>query len=349
MDMAKYFDTLSLDSLRTLCISIGAPQDLLNVLDLYAKLDRLLFVNSCPFGLRLTGDFACGIPQGCPLACTFANIAGGCLEHFLQQQGADTGTSYLDDRIFMSDSADELEFTLHHVELFDNFLGVRRNPDKCHYAIFGAHSPEATPMGPQLASIPFCKSSFPYLGVDIAVGCKAPKTLAKARIKDFATRASLARSLCSKQRHWAIADACSSLWLPAGSRFSSSELETLHSWAAAGMRPRHKTHGQTILRARHMEHLATFGAHATSPPIVAIYSIVLQIHRQLKLSLLDKEVWEQLWVDRHRVINGPMALLRNSLDKWPIDWVAPFVLKTDTLQLDFSDNAVISGKGKHNW
>ena len=97
-----------------------------------------------------------------------------------------------------------------------------------------------------------------------------------------------------------------------------------------------------------MEHLATFGAHATSPPIAAIYSIVLQIHRQLKLNLLDMEVWERLWVDRHKVINGPMALLRNSLDKWPIDWVAPYVLKTDTLQFDFSDDAVIAGKGKHN-
>ena len=73
MDLSKCFDYLCLASLNDVCNHIVFDAGAVAIAN-YAKLRRVLFVDSQPTDVVLAGDSTRGIPQGCPIACALCNL-----------------------------------------------------------------------------------------------------------------------------------------------------------------------------------------------------------------------------------------------------------------------------------
>ena len=74
LDQSKFFDTLSLPKLKEFCRRAGLQQAEY-ILEVYCGLGRQLWIDGAPTSSVLQSENACGIPQGFPAACFFANAS----------------------------------------------------------------------------------------------------------------------------------------------------------------------------------------------------------------------------------------------------------------------------------
>ena len=71
---SKYFDRLSLDLLQEFGEQAGI-ESVKMIIQNYNRMSRHVFVDGSPTTCVLEGSDECGIPQGCPVSCVFANVA----------------------------------------------------------------------------------------------------------------------------------------------------------------------------------------------------------------------------------------------------------------------------------
>ena len=121
--------------------------------------------------------------------------------------------TYLDDRLAIVGSWQEMQTILDVTNTLDKALGPVLNFGKCHRAVFckkGRPKPP-TPQG-LLANIRVSRS-FRYLGVDIVSDGNAARKVALRRTRDFSDRCGFIRILKRHQRGVLVADAKAALWL----------------------------------------------------------------------------------------------------------------------------------------
>ena len=304
-DMEKYFDRLLLPTLRELARMAKLDPSLFAVLDLYSSLRRQIFLDGCPTQFILSGAGSCGVPQGCPLACFFTNLVAAALDAHMRLVPGVELITYLDDRIFFASSSDVLEQALSSARVFDVACGCSCNLSKSCYACLNS---QPGLLGAILRGMPRARSSFPYLGIDVLVGGRAARPLAKQRFQSFLQRCALVSHLPSSQRSACTADAVASLWLSAGSLYTVSEFAKMSSAAAAALRPSTKRRGLVMLRSRVVEHLVGGRFHRTYPPAAAMYDVSKQVSRLLVSERLSRPFWDQLWQARLTAVSSPLVV-----------------------------------------
>ena len=307
-DMEKYFDRLLLPSLRQLATTARLPPSILAVLDLYANLRRHVFLDGSPTQFVPFGPNSCGVPQGCPLACLFTNLASAALAEYLASTDPDVELfSYLDDRVYFASPHSLLEGALARARDFDLPCGCTCNTGKSFYACFRSRPLR---LGPILASMQRARSSFACLGIDIVVRGVGSRKRAKDRVAAFTQRCSLVSVLPAAQRPLCTADAFASLWCSAGSTYTMSEFSRLTSAAASALRPHYKKGSQVMLRSRMVEQLVGTRFHRTHPPAAAVYDSCCQLARLFRLGLLVPADWQDLWEARSRTRATHLVTLR---------------------------------------
>lgn len=110
---------------------------LLATLEVYKNISRLLFLSGEPTPYVLASNAnegLVGIPQGCPRAPFFCNLLGHAwITHMLRKVEHAKCFSYLDDRLLMAHSWQELDDALEATVEFDKPTGPKLNHTKCAY------------------------------------------------------------------------------------------------------------------------------------------------------------------------------------------------------------------------
>ena len=333
--MEKYFDRLLLPTLRQLTVMAKLDNSMLAVLDLYAHLRKHIFLDGSPSRYVLSGEGSCGVPQGCPLACLFTNLAAAALDEHLSRCSSVELCTYLDDRVYFARDQHSLEHALGAVAAFDSACGCTCNAGKSYYSCFGCTPRQ---LGPILASMPRARNSFRYLGIDILVqGCGA-RTVAKQRVASFLQRCSLVSLLPAAQRSFYTADAVASLWLSAGSLYTLDELDKMVSASASALRPRYQRDSRVMLRSRLVEHLCGSLFHRTHPIAAAVYDVSLQIRRLFRFGLLSRSSWQQIWQARSRCRATPLLTLERCSKRLDIAWGSSSALVSHDDQYSLTDS-----------
>jgi len=323
-DMEKYFDRLLLPTLHQLSVMAKLPPGILAVLDLYANLRRQVFLDGSPTPFVLTGTASCGVPQGCPLACLFTNIASAALIEYVSQVPGVEVYTYLDDRVFFATSHRQLELALARAQVFDLACGCTCNNNKSFYVSYRCRPLR---LGPILSSMQRARSSFPYLGIDILVSGHGNRKLAKQRVDAFLQRCSLVSRLPASQRTFCTGDAVASLWLSAGSLYTSSEFSKMISASASALRAHTTKDSRVMLRSRAVEHLAGARFHRTYPPAAAMYDSLKQLNRLFRLGRLDVPSWTQLWQHRDRAAATHLVTFRRCRNFLDFSWSSSTAVK----------------------
>ena len=101
------------------------------MLDNYARIKRHLFIDGAPTSVLLVPQDSCGIPQGCPVACIFANL-GVLLWAHQCELAVPTAflVSYLDDWLIVANSWQDLQVLWDATLQVCSFLGTQLNLDK---------------------------------------------------------------------------------------------------------------------------------------------------------------------------------------------------------------------------
>lgn len=152
LDAEKYFDTLNIDALKQAVTSAGLPQIYIDVLTLYTRLEKHVFIQGQPLGVVLVpSDDTQGVPQGCPLACSYTVLLGALWHRKITEVAPQVDAKvYLDDRILMGGSRGELELALHATKRFDDAFNSKMNVDKSHRFCIGRQ----LACGPRLSATP---------------------------------------------------------------------------------------------------------------------------------------------------------------------------------------------------
>jgi hypothetical protein len=178
--------------LRVLCDRLGFSQDHF-FLDIYADLQRHIFIDGAPTPYVLHGADSCGIPQGCPTSCFFAHLVD-CYWSFTCMQTGCAVIAYLDDWMVIGDSWADLNAVLTQALLVCNCVGSNINLTKTHRAVALPPGQRVPHCRGGIAAIPMV-SSFKYLGVDIAFRKQTRRLAAARRVADYCRRAELMRSV----------------------------------------------------------------------------------------------------------------------------------------------------------
>lgn len=95
------------------------------------KLQRVLFVDNEPSDVLLEGAHIRGIPQGCPIACGLCNLYSLAWHQAVYNAAPVSETfSYLDDRLAIANSWDELSRILVASMAIDRCFGPKLNMKK---------------------------------------------------------------------------------------------------------------------------------------------------------------------------------------------------------------------------
>ena len=220
MDLAKCFDHLDLDVLRSVCEKLSLPSCLV-ALSNYAPLTRLLFVDNEPSDVWLEGKCITGIPQGCPLACFLCNLAAHAWHRTCDRVAPSSRHwTYLDDRLIITNSWSDMQIVLDATKSLDLALGPQLNFRKCCRGVVqpGVKTLPRVPRNCGSVLAIEYKTSFKYLGVDVVLssgGSQRPTAL--RRLADFKARCKLGRLLLPRHQSGAcLSDAVPALWLPGG-------------------------------------------------------------------------------------------------------------------------------------
>ena len=202
LDQAKCFDRLHLKTLSSIVECLGVPA-LKTALQVYSTLGRHMYLHGQPTQYYLHGDGVTGIPQGCPLACTFCNLTA--IAWLFAARSAVPNCipfSYLDDRLVLTRSWRDLNKVLEATHAVDLALGPVLNLSKsfCSLVVQKGQRRFGPPRN-LLKDIKFVPN-FKYLGVDICCHSRAKRPVATSRAADYADRMQLIQSLPSSQREW---------------------------------------------------------------------------------------------------------------------------------------------------
>ena len=100
------------------------------ILEVYSGLGRQLWIDGAPTSSILQGEDACGIPQGCPAACFFANVSAMIWLQVVSNPRLQI-FAYLDDWLLLSSSWQDLEEAMEKTEAVCAMLGSTINTAKC--------------------------------------------------------------------------------------------------------------------------------------------------------------------------------------------------------------------------
>ena len=152
----------------------------------YKRMSRHIFVDVSPTTCVLEGSDVCGIPQGCPFSCVFANVAAyvwvfdtisSCTRTLM------TGSVFIGPRVeraFAHDGFNNESVWLarHHSEQKTSVKMV-------------VHKAGIRPAcGDHVLRDVRSVKSFKYLGVDVESTSQAPRPTARRRAQDFITKCS---------------------------------------------------------------------------------------------------------------------------------------------------------------
>lgn len=141
MDQKQCFDRLSLASLHQLAVALGFPRQALHALNLYARLQRFLWIDGQPTGHILAGHGLRGIPQGCPLAVHFCNCTSWAWQLFLQFKcNGVRCCSFLDDRLLRATIITTIVDALAATALVDAASGALLNIKNTKMVVYAAPS-----------------------------------------------------------------------------------------------------------------------------------------------------------------------------------------------------------------
>jgi len=333
MDQKHCFDRLDVSQLRRLATAVGMPTSCLHALELYCSLERHLFLDGQPTGHILRGNNSRGIPQGCPIAVHFCNLATWAWHlEVVRDCPRVMPASFLDDRVVRTTAPiDVFEAVIETTARVDGYFGALFNRKKSVWSSTVARPRDA---GPVLAAFDF-KPRLVYLGVDvIVVGSAKNSTRVKRdeRVANVKRRKNAIRCLPTAQRGALAADAVQGLYFDVGTVISKSEHAKLTSCVAEALRGSART--RENLRSREMEHLMGPGVHRTCPSAAAIYRWCLQFTRMRANGCIDNAVLTLLWNSR---MSSLVSALGFALDHLGIEWVAPCLFRTGLIQFDFTE------------
>ena len=264
-------------------------------------MERHLWIDNKPTGVVLQGHDLTGLPQGCPLATFYANLLSAIWEIRVRSVCSVEIMSYLDDRVILAETIDQLEAALAATAEFDACFGIILNDNK---SVFGSTQNKLKP-SIALAARFKVVSNLVYLGVDVTLAGGAQRTRAKERLKDLASRCKLIGRLSSQIRGKLVADAVSSLWLEGGSWYSKTELEKATSLTAAALRGHDNGHAGR--RCRDVEHMLSYKPHRTHPLMAAMLANLRLLTQLSTLPHWTTIHWNALWQRRHKAMAGPAA------------------------------------------
>ena len=326
MDLAKCFDRLDLHTLNSICEKLQLS-NVLVALKNYASLSRLFFLDGQPSDVWLQGSGITGIPQGCPLACFLCNLSSVAW-HIACERAVPTALSYsyLDDRLLLVRSWQDLDLLLHATQQLDSALGPRLNLAKCAR---GVSQPPNKALKLLPASISngdgvsgahglqvIClKRVFRYLGVDIRLRGGAVCTTSLRRFSDFKDRCNFVRMLPRHQRGaWCLSDAMGALWLAGGTPVTQQQLSksvTAGFFALVGR----AADGTVLRRSRCMMHVLGPGPHVSHGPTAIVYTWLRQWIRMRLLGRLSLDTWNRRWLVRARHHSGSLSQVSAAL-RW---------------------------------
>ena len=319
LDQSKFFDRIDLQLLREMCNHFGLQHGH-HLVDGYAGLARHIFVDGTPTAHVLHGTHACGIPQGCPASCFFANLIACYWLCSCQGMNCDT-TAYLDDWLIIGESWDVLERVYQQTLLVCSSVGSTLNLRKTYRAAALPAAQAIPACHNDLSGVPLV-STFKYLGTDISFRQKVKRAAAARRVSDYCRRAGLIRIVHFTQRSALLSDANASLWLAAGCAYNVSQRAKLVS-AGAVAQFSLRTTGAVLRGSRALLHLTGPGLHFTHAGAAAIYAAVRQSIRMRKRGLWSQMQWQQLHASRHAATCGMAFALSGALASLGIAWTAP--------------------------
>ena len=332
LDQSKYFDKMSLPMLGKLCDKVGFHQGAI-FLDIYARLQRQIFVDSTPTPHVLYGPHACGIPQGCPMSCVFANFVA--CYWLYSCSGCDCEViAYLDDWLVIGKTWCGVDRAFTITRRICEVVGSRINITKTKRAMahpFG-HPPPPCPSG--LKRIPLV-DNFKYLGIDVTTRVNACRPAAAKRISMYCKRANLIRLTHFTQRSALLADACAALWLDAGTWLTKTQVGKLVTCGAVAQFSMGHS-GATMNGSRAMLHATGPGLHYTHAGAASIYSAVRQSIRMRRRAIWSHDDWARIYNTRCNAVGGIARTLHQVAKTLGADWVNHSTLRHGEHSFDFS-------------
>lgn len=125
LDVSKCFDSISLQGVRLLLDSIGAPAFLYNVVNFWHSLQRHVWFEAKPTGVVIQSHLPRGIPQGDPIAPWCLNLI--IATWICNLPPLQTVKVFLDDRCLLHNHLDEFSVALRATYLFDWCFGFATN------------------------------------------------------------------------------------------------------------------------------------------------------------------------------------------------------------------------------
>ena len=339
LDQRRCFDRVHLSTLREVVHLLRLPGIFSDVLEHYGAVRRHLFIGSAPSCYLLEGPHSCGIPQGCPLACFFANLMAICWCEMAHRADKSAFVrAYLDDRIVASQSEAALEKILIDTKILDRAFGPVINVTKSARAIVAPKGRRWIHCSGSLSELPLVQS-MKYLGVDICftnvVRQRPLRAAAEKRVNDLITRCDFVAALPAFTRPAAAMDGVAALWLGAGTVYNTHQTSRLISAVARALLGK-RTPGTVRFWSRGILHLLGVGPHRTHAAAAAIYAFVLQWVRMVDSKRLCVRDWSDTWRNRQVGI-GPARMIMAALKHLDIRWSQPTVLEGDFGKFDFLD------------
>ena len=326
LDQSKCFDRISLETLEAIVNHLQAPQ-LRATLKVYKKLSRVIFLDGepSPYVLKTAvKDGLVGIPQGCPLAPLFCNLLGHAWTQCIKQRLPNAlKFSYLDDRLLIAHSWQELSDALEHTIKFDEAVGPVLNHKKCACTTVGRAG--QVPVKRPAHVLPNIKQSkvIKYLGIDLLTDRSVHSQVASIRIADAMARLELIGRLPSAQRGNLVSDTQASLYCAGGVIYNKSQLLQV-SRAAARALNGSKNPRMCIARSREATHLVGVGLTRTHGPAAIIVTFVKELWRLLAMQCISSNEWEAQYQRRRFCAAGLPRFIEGALRATGIRWSSAF-------------------------
>ena len=276
-------------------------------LKVYKKLSRIIFLDGepSPYVLKTAvKDGLVGIPQGCPLA-PLGHAWTQCIKQRLPNA---LKFSYLDDRLLIAPSWQELPDALEYTIKFDEAVPVL-NHKQCACTTVGRAG--QVPVKRPAHVLPNIMQSkvIKYLGIDLLTDRSVHSQVARIRIEDAMARLELIGRLPSAQRGNLVSDTQASLYCAGGVICSKSQLLQV-SRAAARALNGNKNPRMCIARSREATHLVGVGLTRTHAPAAIIVTFIKELWRLLAMQCISSNEWEAQYQRRRFCAAGSKESLK---------------------------------------
>ena len=354
VDTEKCFDRFLIDPIFRCAEHLGVPPHILRVARIYRGLRRILFVNGRPTQWLIAPHEnveCCGLPQGCPFAPLFCNIAMAIWEKSLRVSGCQDLYSYLDDRTFFAPTLHLLGQYMRTTSQVDNLFGTSINRAKSARYSLGPQARRQNRIASISSTFPSDLNGIPtgdhtkaftHLGGDVCVSGHVSKPKVASRKSAVLHRLQLVRQVPDKeQRCNLVSDKVAALYWESGTALNRTDLNSVTSRCAAGLRGK-ITAGRAQFRCRDLEFLFyPCGAHRTNPWCAMSLACFRQARRHLR-SADARERWSRVWgrcanrVPGSRRLFGPFDMLNKVCTHFGWNWSDAFEVSLPSGPLSLS-------------